>query len=232
MRGDVDAAARPCLLDLFCGAGGAAMGYHRAGFDVVGVDIEPQPHYPFEFIRADAIGFFGSEDWIRYGWRFDAMHASPPCQAFTFAKVIQGNDHPDLLTPTRDLLKRTGLPWVIENVPGAPMRRDLILCGTQFGLEADGFEVRRHRWFEFSDPNLAPALVTPCWHRLPPVYGSGHSQDKPHRERYGFCGAATSKKAMDVEWMNRGEQQQAIPPAYTEFIGAQLIDHIRTGIAA
>jgi len=210
--------SRPRLLDLFCGAGGVAMGYHRAGFDVVGVDIEPQPNYPFEFYRADAFDFPTTG--------FDAIHASPPCQAFTYAKVIQGNNHPDLLTPIRSLLQQIGLPWVIENVPGAPMRKDLILCGTQFGLEANGFEVRRHRWFELSDPTMAP-LVPPCWHRLPPVYGSGHSQDNPHKRRYGICNAATCKKAMGVEWMNRNEQQEAIPPAYTELIGTQLLAHLK-----
>ena len=219
---------KPRLLDLFCGAGGAAMGYARAGFEVVGVDIKPQPHYPFEFVHDDALTWL-DDPWLRE--KFNAIHASPPCQAFTFAKVFQGNEHPDLLTPTRELLEQTGLPWVIENVPGAPMRKDLILCGTQFGLEADGFEVRRHRWFEFSDPQMAP-LVPPCWHRLPPIYGSGHSQDKPHKTKYGFCGAATCKKAMDVEWMNRGEQQEAIPPAYTELIGHQLLQHIRAEAVA
>ena len=226
---------KPRLLDLFCGAGGAAMGYHWAGFEVVGVDIKPQPRYPFLFVQDDALAFLATVIDEPAGWwgnGFDAIHASPPCQAFTFAKVIQGNDHPDLLTPTRELLNQTGLPWVIENVPGAPMRRDLILCGTQFGLEADGFEVRRHRWFEFGDPEKMVPLVPPCWHRLPPIYGSGHSQDNPHKAKYGFCGAATCKAAMGVEWMNRNEQAQAIPPAYTELIGHQLMAHIKQGAAA
>lgn len=222
---------KPRLLDLFCGAGGAAVGYARAGFEVVGVDIKPQPRYPFAFVQADALEFVRDWDYSLGMWPFDAIHASPPCQAFSYAKVIQGNDHEDLLTPTRNLLEQTGLPWVIENVPGAPMRKDLILCGTQFGLEAEGFEVRRHRWFEFSDPSFAP-MVPPCWHRLPPIYGSGHSQDKPHREKYGFCGAAICKAAMDVEWMTRDEQSQAIPPAYTELIGHQLLQHIRAEAVA
>lgn len=105
--------AKPRLLDLFCGAGGCSVGYHRAGFDAVGVDIKPQPNYPFKFHQADALEFLesGWSDW------FDAIHASPPCQAFTTARVIHGREHPDLLTPTRDLLNASGLPWVIENVP-------------------------------------------------------------------------------------------------------------------
>jgi DNA (cytosine-5)-methyltransferase 1 len=201
-------------LDLYCGAGGAAMGYHRAGWDVVGVDVEPQPHYPFEFHQCDALDFPLAG--------FDAIHASPPCQAFSVTRVIQNNPHPDLLTPTRALLKQTGLPWVIENVPGAPMRKDLVLCGTQFGLEADGFEVRRHRWFEFSDPTIVP-MVMECAHRLPPVFAYGHSQDKAHKERYGPCGADTRRRSMGVEWMTRDELAESIPPAFTEFIGAELI---------
>src|SRR5512146_2584663 len=107
---------KPRLLDLFCGAGGAAVGYHRAGFEVVGVDIRPQPNYPFEFIQADAL------DILRWDWperrfgRLDAIHASPPCQTYTKAQKLQGNDHPDLIGPTRRLLEQTGLPYVIENV--------------------------------------------------------------------------------------------------------------------
>ena len=123
---------RPRLLDLFSGAGGAAVGYHRAGFDVVGVDIEPQPHYPFEFHQADAMTFPSSG--------FDAIHASPPCQAFSIAAKYKGTAgrHKDLLTPTRTRLQAAGLPWVIENVPGAPMRADYLLCGCMFGLPGCG----------------------------------------------------------------------------------------------
>ena len=117
------------LLDLFCGAGGAAMGYHRAGFDVVGVDIKPQPHYPYEFIQADAMTYPLDG--------FDAVHASPPCQHYSMVVRNFGyaDRHPDLLAATRDKLQRDGLPWVIENVPGAPMRADYRLCGCMFGLD-------------------------------------------------------------------------------------------------
>jgi hypothetical protein len=133
--------SRPRLLDLFCGAGGAAMGYHRAGFDVVGVDINPQPHYPFEFHQGDAM------TWPLDG--FDAIHASPPCKAFTragwSAHFGYHDRHDDLLTPTRTRLVLQPAPWVIENVPGSPMAPSVVLCGSNFGLN-----LRRHRWFECS----------------------------------------------------------------------------------
>src|SRR5215467_701837 len=131
------AMTRPRLLDLFCGAGGAAMGYHRAGFDVVGVDIKPQPRYPFTFIQADAMTFPLEG--------FDAIHASPPCQAYIRSGMYDKSRHPDLLPPVRCQLERSDVPWVIENVPGAPMRVDLKLCGCMFGLG-----VARQRWFETS----------------------------------------------------------------------------------
>ena len=207
---------KPRLLDLFCGAGGAAMGYSRAGFEVVGVDIKPQPRYPFEFAQGDVfqegVALF-AEDY------FDAIHASPPCQVNStiskwraMGRTGPAPEHVDLLTPTRELLKQTGLPWVIENVPGAPMRRDLILCGSQFGLK-----VRRHRWFEFSDPSSVP-LVSPCWHAEEAVGVYGHGG-----ERYQKLGVW--QEAMGIDWMNRAELAQAIPPAYTELIGHQLQTH-------
>ena len=212
------------LLDLFCKAGGCSAGYARAGFEVVGVDIEPQPNYPFEFWQDDALAVLDDDRIIH---AFDAIHASPPCQAFSAAQSIRGREHPDLLTPTRALLEQTGLPWVIENVPGAPMRKDLILCGSMFGLEHRGFGLRRHRWFEFSDPSLAP-LVSPCWHRLPPAYVYGHGADNKHRARYGATNVEDWRALMDIDWMTRDELAQAIPPAYTEFIGQQLAARIRS----
>ena len=142
---------KPRLLDLFCGAGGAAMGYHRAGFEVVGVDIEPQPRYPFEFYQADALNVLTS---IFTPLDFDAIHASPPCQAYSWsARRWTEVERADLLAPTRELLRATGLPYVIENVPGAPMQNPIRLCGVMFGLE-----VIRHRLFESN-----VAMVEP-WH--------------------------------------------------------------------
>src|SRR5262249_43670921 len=136
-------AMRPRLLDLFSGAGGAAMGYHRAGFDVVGVDIKPQSRYPFEFHHANALDF---TEWCPLVGRVDAIHASPPCQIFSVATQHARANHQDMLTPTRELLEHIGLPWVIENVPRAPMRADYKLCGCMFGLG----RLQRQRWFETS----------------------------------------------------------------------------------
>ena len=215
----------PRLLDLFCGAGGAAMGYHRAGFEVVGVDIEPQPRYPFEFFQDDALGYL--EALIRVEVlegveEFDAIHASPPCQAFSKAQALQGNEHPDLITPLRPLLKPTGLPWVIENVPGAPLVDPVVLEGQMF----EGLRVHRPRWFEANWPLAVPFLRGPrpasnvkmgrrlmAGEWIQPV---GHFSDVPE-----------ARRAMGIEWMNRNELSEAIPPAYTELIGHQLLQHLR-----
>lgn len=207
--------AKPKLLDLFCGAGGAAMGYHRAGFDVVGVDLEPQPHYPFEFWQLDALELLGETSEVP---EIAAIHASPPCQAYSVLTKPHrnaGKEYPDLIGPTRELLEETGLPWVIENVPGAPMRPDLVLCGSQFGLR-----VRRHRWFEFGYP-LDFLLMPPCVHDQPTVVVSGSNKVDP-----SLGTAKTIIEAMGTPWMNRAETRQAIPPAYTEYIGARLLKKV------
>ena len=159
------------LLDLFCGAGGSAVGYHRAGFEVVGVDNRPQPRYPFEFIQADALDFVTPPSGCQFGVYFDAIHASPPCQAFTDLKSMwNAGQHEDLITPLRPLLENTGLPYVIENVEGArsALRDPVTLCGSSFGLK-----VRRHRLFETNWPLMVP----PCAHgqqgNTRRVYGTG-----------------------------------------------------------
>jgi DNA (cytosine-5)-methyltransferase 1 len=209
--------SRPRLLDLFCGAGGAAMGYHRAGFDIVGVDIDPQPRYPFEFYRANALTFPLEE--------FDVIHASPPCQVFSNMRSIRKLAHLDYLTPTRERLKNTRQPWVIENVVGAPMRADVRLCGCLFRLE-----VKRHRLFEFSRPIIPPPFIPPCFHGHWPggrpigVYGhpgrktrlrSGPSHEKTNVDDW--------RRGMGIGWMTVEELSQAIPPAYTEWVGARLM---------
>jgi DNA (cytosine-5)-methyltransferase 1 len=248
---------RPRLLDLFCGAGGAAMGYHRAGFDVVGVDIEPQPHYPFEFHQADALEVLdravdGNELWPFDGWLddiedFDAIHASPPCQAYTAMKVMANHrpDHPDLVAPTRELLELSGLPWVMENVPGAPMDDvgppdlfggggGVMLCGSMFGLNNGEYELRRHRLFECSTPLAQP----PCRHRLPVIGFYGDHARTPqrtvdgHRDRGGdIVGNAKKmplvRDLMGIDWMEWPESTNAVPPAYTFFIGQQLMAHLK-----
>jgi DNA (cytosine-5)-methyltransferase 1 len=208
------------MLDLFCGAGGAAMGYHRAGFDIVGVDNRPQPRYPFPFIQADAMTFPLDG--------YDAIHASPPCQAYSESTAkfrAEGVVYPDLIAATRDRLDATGLPWVIENVPGAPMRADYVLCGSMFGL----LGLIRHRWFETSWRGFAMALA--CRHDFRAVTVVGHGPNSHSwwyrsldgRSRWN----ADCRRAMGIEWMNRGELSQAIPPAYTEWIGTQLLAAIQ-----
>ena len=182
------------------------MGYYRAGFDMVGVDIKPQPHYPFTFIQADAMTFPLEG--------YDAIHASPPCQAFTSARVIHNRKHEDLLTPTRRRLRKCRSPWVIENVPGAPMRADVVLCGSLFREP----RLKRHRLFEFYKlPSLT--LLSPCAHAEKIVSVFGHGGHVYH-------GVVEWREVMGIDWMTRDELAQAIPPAYTEFIGKQLMSAI------
>jgi DNA (cytosine-5)-methyltransferase 1 len=210
--------SKPRLLDLFCGAGGAAVGYHRAGFDVVGVDIKPQPRYPFDFFQDDALHALKTN---MGGIRFDAIHASPPCQRYIRGGLQDAERHPDLLGPTRDLLEATGLPWVIENVPGAPMRVDAQLCGSGFGLP-----IRRHRWFEFSWGE--PILTMGCDHSRPIVGVYGRPHGKAGAWKGMLPGSHESwSKALDIDWMTVDELADAIPPDYTEFIGYELMRHIR-----
>jgi DNA (cytosine-5)-methyltransferase 1 len=215
--------SRPKLLDLFCGAGGASMGYHRAGFDVVGVDIAPQPHYPFEFHQADALTFPLDG--------FDAVAASPVCKRHSriTRTAVDPSSHPDLVTPTRLRLLADGRPFVIENVPEAPLVDPITLCGSMFDLD-----VMRHRCFETNwglgnhhwpcrhgiwsprfSPNRSDAKKNPSrLSRVVGVYGGGGGHGQRAEDR---------RRAMGIEWMNRDELAQAIPPAYTEWIGSQLL---------
>lgn len=209
------------LLDLFCGAGGAAMGYHRAGFDeIVGVDIKPQPRYPFKFIQADAMTFPLEG--------FDAVHASPPCQAFSDMKTMwNAKKHADLLTPTRERLRQWAGAYVIENVEGAPMNgSQMILCGSMFGLGAGRYQLRRHRLFEMGNfYTISPS----CHHKYPVIgiYGD-HVRDRRRRGDVPMkIGLPLAKEAMGIDWMNFKELSQAIPPAYTEFIGRKLLERLK-----
>jgi hypothetical protein len=221
---------KPRLLDLYCGAGGSACGYQRAGFHVTGVDINRQPHFcGDEFIQADVLGL-DSRFWAR---GFDAIHASPPCQAYTRKASTWGRErknvieHPDLLGVTRELLIATGLPYVIENVIGAPMRADVTLCGTQFGLR-----IIKHRQFETSF--RFAYMLPPCDHSdvYNPWSGKGRSAAE-HREAQGTpwipqCGGASRKAGVT------GDLNNAIPPAYTEWLGKHLMHELelRKRIAA
>jgi DNA (cytosine-5)-methyltransferase 1 len=211
---------KPRLLDLFCGAGGAAMGYHRAGFDVVGVDIEPQPNYPFMFIQHDALCYL--DDVVEAGMRFDAIHASPPCQAHSSLKARwRDREHADFLAETQERLRDLVLPYVIENVVGAPLDHPVTLCGSMFGLD-----VRRHRLFEASFPMLIP----PCQHaaqdRIVQVNGHPGGSSLRDGERHS---AAEWREAMGIDWMTTKELAQAIPPAYTQYIGERLFEHLSAG---
>ena len=214
------------LLDLFCGAGGAAVGYSRAGFDeIVGVDHRPMPRYPFKFVQADALEFVKS-----YGAGFDAIHASPPCQHYSVSIVNRyaekRADYPDLVPSTRKALAHTGRAFVIENVPGAPVRPDLVLCGSQFGLG-----VARHRRFEMNWPIFH--LTPPCTHPeiLVGVYGTGTAswirRKRIAKGLHPHHGKAEQEQAMGITHMSAEELSQAIPPAYTEYIGKQLLQHLK-----
>lgn len=207
---------KPRLLDLFAGAGGAARGYQLAGFHVTGVDNRPQPHYCGDaFHEADAMTFPLDG--------YDAIHASPVCKAHTktgwaYHFGYHAN-HADLLTPTRERLETQPAPWIIENVPGAPMRVDMMLCGSQFGLG-----VRRHRWFEFGNWTTF-SLMAPCSHTERVVSPHGH----PNR----FKGTARQwATAMGIDWTVDGDElAQAIPPEYTRYVGERLMLHVQAAVA-
>lgn len=228
----------PVLLDLFCGAGGAGMGYHRAGFDVVGVDIKPQPRYPFGFVQADALDVLAnlSGNSSRYGLAlgmFDAIHASPPCQAFTaYRRTGRVGAYPDLIPQTRALLRQADLPYGIESVEGAPLENPTRLCGSTFGLD-----VRRHRLFETSFPLASPG----CDHgrHTPNRFPSGRSKQRTGSSR-GLVRATVEvgtwdipldvqRQAMGIDWMTLKELSEAIPPAYTEHVGRFLMRAIADG---
>jgi DNA (cytosine-5)-methyltransferase 1 len=194
---------RPRLLDLFCGAGGCSEGYHRAGFDVVGVDINPQPNYPFEFRQMDALEVLGRHfNWVMD--TFDAIHASPPCQGYANVTLWRGSQdtHERLIAPVRDLLNQTGLPWVIENVRTTELKPCVVLCGSMFGLP-----IRRHRGFETSW-GCSP-MVLACHHKKTDM-AFEHKQERAYAD------------AMGCNWMTSHEAREAIPPAYTEHVGLFL----------
>lgn len=204
------------LLDLFCGAGGASMGYHRAGFDVSGLDIKHGKRYPFTYYRLD----FNTLD-VDMLRGYDFIHASPPCQTFSITKNLrnaQGNSTSkvDLLEPTRKLLQESGVPYIIENVPGAPLINPVQLCGSSFGLK-----VRRHRLFE---SNL-PLVGSTCDHKKQgrPVGVYGSMKDEIPSGGKTATSIEEARESMGIDWMIWGELVEAIPPAYTEYLGKQVI---------
>ncbi|MFE0643262.1 class I SAM-dependent methyltransferase [Streptomyces sp. NPDC058877] len=201
------------VLDLCCGAGGMSMGYSLAGFEVVGVDINPQPNYPFEFHQADALAFPLDG--------FDLIHASWPCERYANVTRWRGNptDHPDLIAPGRDRLIASGIPWVIENVPETAkagiLRPDYLLCGSQFGLK-----VRRHRIFETSWGGGGD-LLPPCW----------HPRGRNKLLAFEHKGERAYADAMGCTWMSAAEARKAVPPAYSYWIATQYLTHERQAAA-
>lgn len=224
---------RPVILDLFACAGGAGVGYHRAGFDVVGVDCDPQPRNPHPCLVADVMQL--PIDFLR---QFDAIHASPPCQGYTSLRHAKGaKGAPLLIGPVREMLIASGRPYVIENVAEASwdMRSPVRLCGSMFGLGVTVDDVRyqlqRHRLFETSFPYLSPGL---CLHSAPTigVYG-GHVRNRAAkaggRGTVDFVGQdkpALAREAMQIDWMTFEQMSEALPPAYTQHIGAELLGHL------
>jgi DNA (cytosine-5)-methyltransferase 1 len=226
------APVRPLLLDLFCGAGGAAAGYYAAGFDVLGVDIKPQPRYPFGFIQADALVFM--QQWndvpgqrVKWG-DFDAIHASPPCQGYTPMTNRHPSSEPRLIPEVRFLLRLSGRPYVIENVPGAPLENGAWVCGKALGLTT-----RRHRRFE-SSLALFSTDHGPHGENDVAVYGSPDGRRLFTRadgsELRAWASLEEGRTALGVPWMEDADEiREAIPPAYTEFIGNQLMVFMRRG---
>lgn len=204
------------LLDLFCGAGGAAMGYSRAGFDVVGIDDKPQPNYPFQFIQGDTLNPPVDLQ------AFDFIHTSPQCQRYSSATPTNNRaNHPDYVQQTRTMLQASGKFYIIENVVGAPLKNPMRLCGTMFGLN-----VIRHRLFEtWPEIYFAPH---PCYHYKKTVR-QGYAPDPEtqfHCVVGNFGGVELARTAMGINWMNRKELSQSIPPAYTEWIGKQMLSMV------
>jgi DNA (cytosine-5)-methyltransferase 1 len=208
---------RPLALDMFCGAGGVAEGLYRAGYQPIGVDINPQKNYPFPFIQADVMNLSFA--------RFALAWASPPCQGYSDMQHAPGaKEHPLLIEPIRNKLIRSKVPYVIENVMGAPLVNPIVLCGCQFGLGVEGFRLERKRQFECSFAVDQPKCKD---HSLPVIgmYGGhvrcrsskfwrGTGADFPNQDK-----PALAKQAMGIDWMTMNEMSQAIPPAFAQYIG-------------
>lgn len=205
------------VLDTYCCSGGATRGYQLAGFHVTGVDIDPQPRYcGDEFYQGDAVQFIKD-----HGHEYDFIHASPPCQAHSNAQKIRQNEHPDLIEPTREALRSTGRPWVIENVVGAPLLEPLLLCGAMFGLRT-----YRHRLFEFSDDLSLWAPEHPEHVAKTTKMGRPVKDGEFMHVVGNFTGVDLAREIMQMPWANRDGLREAIPPAYTRYIGKHVMEHL------
>lgn len=219
------------ILDTYCCAGGCSRGYSDAGFEVVGVDIVRQPRYPYPMVVGDSLFALESliegdvivaSDGVAYRLDdFDAIHASPPCQAYSKSTGQwrnSGREYPDLIAPTRELLIKTGKPYVIENVPGAPLRNPTMLNGAMFGML-----VHRDRYFETNFD--IPFFLTPMG-KKPTKMGRPVKDGDVIIPVGHFSSVDYARKQMGIDWMSQYELAQAIPPKYTEYIGKYLIDHL------
>lgn len=197
------------LLDLFCGAGIGADGYAETGFEVIGVDNKHQPNYPYKFYQGDALEYLAE-----HGKEYDVIHASPPCPKFSQLTRLRGKatNHPDLIDKTRQLLISIGRPWVIENVEGAPLRVDLTLCGTMFGIPFP-----KHRWFELSIS--VAVLLPPCNHEN--LYDPFHGGEDSRQEREKLCNLYGVER-----FVTRQEVRNGIPKVYTNLIGRQFMQYL------
>ena len=215
---------KPRILDLYSGAGGAAFGDHRAGFDGVGVDINPQPRYPFEHHVSDALEYLAE-----HGHEFDAIHASPPCKSENDLRHLSDVEHPNLLGPTLQALSGQHIPWVVENVESThQMPGALVLCGTEFGLRSGSRWLKRHRRFQSNVPLMGAGGCNCRGRRIGGVYGTGGGGQMTRGYKFR---PAEAREAMGIDWMGQDGLSQAIPPAYTHFIGEQLMAHLAAAVA-
>jgi DNA (cytosine-5)-methyltransferase 1 len=216
---------KPKALDLFSCAGGAGMGLHQAGYNVIGVDIRPQPRYPFHFIQDDAMAWLSGEREPLNS--FDLIWASPPCQRYSESTPpAYKSSHPDLLPVVAEILRAQSVPYIIENVEGAAplLRSPIMLCGSMFGLD-----IWRHRYFEIGNTDVL-FLTSPCDHSFVPVLITGQGQRIVNGKRRQRAGITELRRAAGIDWMTRAEITEAIPPAYSRFLGERVRESVERGV--
>lgn len=220
----MDLTDAPLLIDAFCGAGGAGRGYADAGFEVWGIDIKPQSSYPYRFFRGDVFEVLPK---LIAKYPVAVVHASPPCQAYSKLTNLSPHprsSYPDLVDQTRELLRSTDRPWIMENVELSPLETPTMLCGTMFGLGAsvrgERRELRRHRFFESNQLLYAPG---PCQHEHPVVNVYGNPGGFDRRRGRALASASEWGEAMGIDWMASRDMAQSVPPIFTRFLGEQLL---------